>query len=126
MFTDINNYPINNKTDHILEKYIFIEKKVQQKLILVGFGVGSGSGSIISLNGSEDPDPYQNETHPKHWLIRTMTVVQGEFIKSVGEQYQDMTRGRKCHGCGEEYNVEKRERGSSIIFSIIFRLLRRI
>ena len=27
MFTDINIYPINNETDHISEKYIFIEKK---------------------------------------------------------------------------------------------------
>ena len=70
MFTDINICPINNKTDHISEKYIFIEKTVEQKLIIsrfqVGFGAGSGSGSVISRNGSEDPDPYQNETDPKH------------------------------------------------------------
>ena len=34
MFTDINIYSINNKTDHISEKSIFIEKKkLQQKLI---------------------------------------------------------------------------------------------
>ena len=33
MFTDINIYPINNKTDHIFEKYIcFIGKEVKQKL----------------------------------------------------------------------------------------------
>ena len=30
------------------------------------------------------------------------------------------------HGCGEEYNVEKKERGSNIIFPIILRLLGRI
>jgi len=30
-----------------------------------------------------------------------------------------MKRGRIYHGCGEEYNVEKRERGSNIIFPII-------
>ena len=32
MFTDINIYPINNKTDHILEKYIFYRKKSQTKV----------------------------------------------------------------------------------------------
>ena len=74
MFTDLNIYPTNNKTDHISEKHIFyIKKKVKQKLIFsrlqVGFGSGSGagSGSVISRNGSEDPDPYQNETDPQHW-----------------------------------------------------------
>ena len=37
-----------------------------------------------------------------------------------------MKRGRKYHGLGEEYNVEKRERGSNIIFPLILRLFRRI
>ena len=32
MFTDINIYTINNKTDHISEKYIFIEKKTKTKV----------------------------------------------------------------------------------------------
>ena len=36
---------------------------------------------------------------------------EGEFIKSVGEEYQVVKRVRKYYGCGEEYNVEKRERG---------------
>ena len=53
MLTDLNIYPTNNKTDHISEK-------------ISGFGSGSGSGSVISRNGSEDPDPYQNETDPQH------------------------------------------------------------
>ena len=35
-------------------------------------------------------------------------------------------RRRKYHGCGEEYNQEKRERGSNIIFPKILRLLERI
>ena len=35
-----------------------------------------------------------------------------------------MKRGREYYGCGEEYNVEKREMGSYIIFSIILRLRR--
>ena len=30
MFTDINIYPINNKTDHISRKKIIIEKKSKQ------------------------------------------------------------------------------------------------
>ena len=38
MFTDININSINNKTDDISEKYIFIEqKKVKQKLIFSRF-----------------------------------------------------------------------------------------
>ena len=36
MFTDINIYPINNKTDHISEKYIFYRKKVKLMLIFSG------------------------------------------------------------------------------------------
>ena len=66
MFTDINN-----KTDHISEKNIFYrKKKVKQNLIFSRFlvGFGAGSGSVISRNGSEDPDPYQNETDPQHWM----------------------------------------------------------
>ena len=37
MFTDINIYPINNKTDHISEKYVLIEKKVKQRFIFSRF-----------------------------------------------------------------------------------------
>ena len=57
MFTDINIYPMNNKTDHISEKNIFfIEKKVKQKL-------------IYSRSDLEQiPDPYQNETNPQHLI----------------------------------------------------------
>ena len=59
MFTDINIYSMNNKTDHILEKYIFYREKKSWY-----FPAGAG----ISRNGSDDthPDPYQNETDPKH------------------------------------------------------------
>ena len=42
-------------------------KKVKQKLVLSRFQVGFGAGSVISRNGYEDPDPYQNETDPQHW-----------------------------------------------------------
>ena len=34
MFTDINTYSINNKTDHISEKYIFIDKKRKTKVYI--------------------------------------------------------------------------------------------
>ena len=33
---------------------------------------------------------------------------------------------REYHDCGEEYNVERREKGSNFIFSIILRLPGRI
>ena len=49
-------------------------------------------------------------------------VCTGKFIKFVGEEYQVVKRGIKYHGCGEKYNVEKRERGSNITFPIILRL----
>ena len=29
----------------------------------------------------------------------------GKFMKSVGEEYQVVKRGREYHGCGEEYNI---------------------
>jgi len=37
-----------------------------------------------------------------------------------------VNREREYHDCGEEYNMEKRKRGSNIIFPIISRLLGRI
>ena len=37
-----------------------------------------------------------------------------------------MKRGREYYGLGEEYRVEKRERGNNIIFPVILRLLGRI
>ena len=43
-----------------------------------------------------------------------------------GEDYQVVKRRREYHGCGEEYNVEKMERGSNSVFSIILRLLGKI
>ena len=70
MFTDINIYSVKNKTDHISEKYIFIEKKSKKKNYI--FPILGRSGSVISRNGSEDPDPYQNETDPQHCLLRWM------------------------------------------------------
>ena len=54
---------------YLPHKYNFDRKK---KLVFSRFQVGSGAGygsrSVIPRNGSENPDPYQNETDPKHWL----------------------------------------------------------
>ena len=73
MLTDINIWIINNKTDHISEKYIFYKKKKEkQKLIFSWFLVGFGAGSVISRNGSDDPDPYQNERDPQHYIKMTI------------------------------------------------------
>ena len=44
-----------------------------------------------------------------------------KFIKSVREECEEGEG--KYHGCGEEYNVEKKGKGSSIIFPIILMLL---
>ena len=49
-----------------------------------------------------------------------------KFIKSVGEEYQVVKREREYHGCGEEYNVEKRKWVSNTIFPMILRLLEKI
>ena len=48
------------------------------------------------------------------------------YLKSVGEEYQVVKRGREYHGCGEQYNLKKRERGSNMIFSMILRLFGRV
>ena len=37
-----------------------------------------------------------------------------------------MKRAREYHGCGEEYNLDKKERGSIIIFPVILRMFERI
>ena len=56
MFTDINIYPKNNKTDHISEKYILNRKKSTTiKLLFPDF----------SLDLEQDPDPLFHETDPR-------------------------------------------------------------
>ena len=55
MFTDLNINSINNKKDHISEKYIFIEKKVKKKLI----------GSDLEQDPDPNPDPLFHETDPR-------------------------------------------------------------
>ena len=59
---------INNKQNHSLENYIFYWKKIvlKQMLIFPGFWIR------IRLDpfpfGLPDPDPFQYETDPKHWI----------------------------------------------------------
>ncbi len=39
----------------------------------------SGSGSIIT---DADPDPHQNDTDPKHWLIKLLISLRAGFSLS--------------------------------------------
>ena len=55
MFTDINIYPINNKTYHISEKYIFYRKKSKTKIDIFP----------SDLEQDPDPDPLFHETDPR-------------------------------------------------------------
>ena len=59
MFTDMNIYPINVKTGHISEKYIFYRKKKSDL---------EQDPDPDPLFHETDPDPYQNETDPQHCL----------------------------------------------------------
>ena len=54
MFTDINICPINNKTDHISEKYIFYTKKKLNK-----------SWYFPDFRSDLAPDPLFHETDPR-------------------------------------------------------------
>ena len=49
-----------------------------------------------------------------------------KFMKSVGEEYQVMKRGREYHVCWEEFNVEKKENGKHYHLPLILRLFGRI
>ena len=44
------------------------------------------------------------------------TFIRGKFFKSFGEEYHVVKSVREYNSCGEEYNLEKREMGSNIIF----------
>ena len=54
-----------------------------------------------------------------------MYIVPYSHHPGLGEEYKVVKRGRKYHGCGEEHNVEIRERRSYTIYPIL-RLLGRI
>ena len=45
----------------------------------------------------------------------------GSFSSLLVEEYQVVKREREYHCCGEEYNEEKRERGSNVIFPMRLR-----
>ena len=48
-------------------------------LFKVGSGAGSGS---VPQNGSEDLEPYGNETDPEHWLNGSATMA--KRIRNTG------------------------------------------
>ena len=68
--------------------------------------------------------------HVKLTIDKANGILQGYiislFIKSDGEEYQVVKRGREYHGCGENITRKKRESGSNIIFPKAFRLLGKI
>ena len=47
----------------------------------------------------------------------------GEFIKSVGEEYQVAKGGRKYQGCGDECNVKKGKGEAITSYIMILNLL---
>ena len=59
MFTDINIYPINNKTYHISEKYIFYRKKSKTKV-----DIFSDFRSDLEQDPDPEPDSLFHETDP--------------------------------------------------------------
>ena len=59
MFTDLNSYPINNKTDHISEvDFPDFRSDLEQEQ--------DSDLDPDPLLHKTDPDPYQNETDPQH------------------------------------------------------------
>ena len=86
---------------------------------------------MIEKNISEEekvalPDPLNANEMNQARLAQGCTLYNvhikfGIPIKSVGEEYQAVKRGREYRGRGEEYYMEKRERGSNTIFLLILR-----
>ena len=77
MFTDINICPINNKIDHISEKYIFYRKKVKQKLIIF---------PILNL------EPLFHETDP-----RIRIHIKMKRIRNTGSYEMKIHNHIKCN-----------------------------
>ena len=80
-------------------------------------GGGAGARTLLDppLNAGR-VRPWRCTTLRRQGCIKLLTPPSGEvFIKSVGEEYQVVKGGKKYQGCGEEYNVEKRE-GEAILF----------
>ena len=53
----------------------------------------------------------QGPQHKQAGCIKFLIPPGGEFIKSVGEEYQVVMRGREYQGCGEEYKSDKKAKG---------------
>ena len=76
---------MNNKTNNFLEKYIF-DKKSKKKL-----------NNWYILDFRSDPDPYQNETDPKHWMKCILYTVQ--YKNNINIQ----CKNSKCRLCSVQY-----------------------
>ena len=61
IFTDINFYPINIKTNPFRRKIFFIEKKVKQRLYFPDFR----SDLKQDLDPEQDPDPLFHKSDPR-------------------------------------------------------------
>ena len=73
--TDMNIYPINIKTGHFLEKYIFNKKKFLKSLYFFNLRLDSEQDPDPLFHAT-DPDPDQNETDPKHWKLSRIATLQ--------------------------------------------------
>ena len=72
------------------------------------------------------PPPLRDNVKNELPISRNGPHILPEKTILVEEEYQIVKNEREYHGCGEEYNVEQKEGGSNIIFSIISRLSERI
>ena len=64
---------------------------------------------IRALTDYKETTGKQQQKLLQDWikfLIPQPQLGEGEFIKSFGEEYQAVKRGREHHGFGEEYNVK--------------------
>ena len=109
----------NNNSNHLLVSYIFDGGgKAKKKVVLPVFLIRIRFS--LALQPVMSPKPPGGKQgcikflipHPWGW---------GNFIKSYGEEFQAVKRGRESKGFWEEYHVEKKVRGSNIICSIILR-----
>ena len=79
---DINFYPINNKTDYFLEKYIFNRKKKKQKKVCI---------FLDSRSYSEQdpvPDPLFHATDPRIRIHIKMKRIRNSLIKCIINYYE--------------------------------------
>ena len=80
--SDLNIYPINNKTDYFLEKYIFNRKKKKQKKVCI---------FLDSRSYSEQdpvPDPLFHATDPRIRIHIKMKRIRNSLIKCIINYYE--------------------------------------